>query len=518
MGDATAAVDRCDLHRADAACAVALDVTWATAVEALPDGSVLVLDRVGPRDRLEVSRWRCGHRTAFEIRGNDPTDPATTLACTDQRASVQQALGGAVGHDLVAVAATDTGALARLFIVDDRGDQAFEFVLDETGADLVSSYHPLRLFSGKALISDGSTVSYDLADRWYPIPTLPVRRYATEAVIVLAPGDGTHRGFDAGAPGTVWHRLVFDAAIPPGTTVSVDTRAADDLVVLQRQRWLTEPDPYLRGGGSEIPYHEYRPGACVGQGSWELLLQHAVGRYLQVRLTLRGDGRRTPRLWAARLHYPRFSYLEHYLPDIYRGDRESAWFLDRYLANAEGLYTALEGRITAIRRLVDPKTIDTEFLPWLAAWVGAVVEPDWEPERQRLLVRYAARMFTRRGTPRGLIEAIRLATDPCPTEAIFDPDPRVDRFDVRVVEAFRTRSVPGTALGDPTDLAGPRYTAPEARWRLTEGGSALQRRWRAFLADRYDTGGGDLSTAVAAAWGRRWPRSAHRPPSRCSPR
>ena len=160
------------------------------------------------------------------------------------------------------------------------------------------------------------------------------------------------------------------------------------------------------------------------------------------------------------LHYPRFSYLQEYLPDIYREDRESASFLDRYLANVEGMYTTLEGRIADVQRLVDPKTIDAEYLPWLASWVGAVVEPDWEPARKRLFVRYAARMFTRRGTPRGLIEAIRLATHPCPTRRDLRRRERP-----RSVRRARRRAVP-----DPRGARGG-LRRPERR-----GGPALHRQ------------------------------------------
>ncbi len=183
-----------------------------------------------------------------------------------------------------------------------------------------------------------------------------------------------------------------------------------------------------------------------------------------------------------RVHFPRFSYLEEYLPDIYREDRDSASFLDRYLANVEGMYTTLEGRIAAVQRLVDPTTLDADYLPWLAdvgrrrgrARLGAGA-------RVRLLVRHAAQMFTRRGTARGMIEAIRLATHPCPTDAIFDDDYAGDPFDVRIVEAFRTRTVPGVVFGNPLDLAGPRLTPGGPRWDLPDGGSRLVERWRRLL-------------------------------------
>jgi phage tail-like protein len=491
---------------ADATPAAALELFAgsATAVDSLPDGSVLVLDRQGSEGRFEVSRWCCLDQRPFRLRVDEPEDPERSFVCTDQRSNAHEVLEGAVGHDLVVVpSAPGAPELARLFVVDDRGDQAFEFVVDGTGADLVTDYHPLRLFGGKGLTVSGGVPHYDLGERWYPVPACPVRRFETGAVLVLAPEDMGARAFDGGVPGTVWHRLVLDAVIPPGTAIDVESRAGDELIALGQQVWRREPSPYLRGDGSEIAYHAFTSGApCAGQGSWELLFQGAVGRFLQLRLTLRGDGRQSPRIWAVRVHFPRFSYLKEYLPDIYREDRDSASFLDRYLANVEGMYTTLEGRIAAVRRLVAPTTLDADYLPWLATWVGAAVEPDWEPARIRLFVRHAAQMFTRRGTARGLIEAIRLATHPCPTDAIFEAGYSGDVFDVRIVEAFRTRSVPGVVFGNPLEQAGPRLTSGGPRWDLPDGGSLLVRRWQDFLAARY---GGEQSTslveAVAQAWG-----------------
>ena len=85
---------------------------------------------------------------------------------------------------------------------------------------------------------------------------------------------------------------------------------------------------------------------------------------MQIRLA--GNGRTTPRLRALRAYYPRFSYLNHYLPAVYREDGESAWFLDRFLANVEGTYTAIEDRIAAVQMLFDTRAAPSEALDWLA--------------------------------------------------------------------------------------------------------------------------------------------------------
>ena len=116
-------------------------------------------------------------------------------------------------------------------------------------------------------------------------------------------------------------------------------------------RWQREPDPYLRRDGSEFPLS--RPPRAERDGTWELLFQRARGRYLQVELTLSGNERATPRVRALRAYYPRFSYLEQYLPGRVSRGRDSASFLDRFLANIEGFYTTIEDRIAAVQALFD---------------------------------------------------------------------------------------------------------------------------------------------------------------------
>jgi phage tail-like protein len=218
----------------------------------------------------------------------------------------------------------------------------------------------------------------------------------------------------------------------------------------------------MRGDGCEIPFAPQQSTECIG--TWELLLQNARGRYLQLKLELRGNGRNTPRIWALRVYYPRFSYLEKYLPAIYRenppatieevdnpapvnrqqNDEPPSLFLERFLANIEGMMTTLEEKITHIQVLFDPRTAPKESLDWLADWFGMALDPSWGEAKQRLFIKHAMNFFQFRGTICGIENALRLAFAECAEDEIFASclERKRRSGSIRIVERFRTRTTP----------------------------------------------------------------------------
>jgi phage tail-like protein len=269
--------------------------------------------------------------------------------------------------------------------------------------------------------------------------------------------------FDSVLPGCVWHRLLLDADLPTGTAIRVRARAADDPELLLVSAWIDQPIPYQRSNGAEIPF--YTPPAFVAgpesAGTWEFLFQEVVGRYLQLELTLEGTGRTTPELYALRAWYPRFSYLDHYMPAIYREEPVPASFLERWLANIEGFYTHLEGQIEQMPRLLDPRTAPVETLDWLACWFGLVLDPLWQEDRRRFFIQHAFALYGMRGTVPGLEIALRLYVDEEFGEWFFDPD-CWGRSKVRIIEQFMTVGGDGLVLGDtsanPSTLYAHRFT------------------------------------------------------------
>ena len=97
------------------------------------------------------------------------------------------------------------------------------------------------------------------------------------------------------------------------------------------------------------------------------------------------------------------------------------------LANVEGILTEHEHLIDHAFLLGDARTTPPAALDWLASWVGLSLEPAWEVERRRFLVRHVDRIYRMRGTVGGLRSLLRLylgcSLDP---EVVFAAGPRTD--------------------------------------------------------------------------------------------
>ncbi|MDT5267898.1 MAG: hypothetical protein QOH49_84 [Acidobacteriota bacterium] len=459
--------------------AMRLDIGEPVAIEALPGGDVLILDGDPDDPTQPAATFSRIHRYRFaEAVGSFVTTEVILARVEDSTQPF-----GLLGYDIAFVPAPpDAGAghLGQLYVVERNGNQSYAFDLSESGVgqlemEAQTNYLPMRLFGGKGLVAAGGEVYYDSGDRWLPLKAQSRPRYTPEAIIFTPLNDAglddagllarrRRNAFDGREPDCVWHRLFLDACIPPGMQVQVWSRAANEQRELALAPWQPEPPLYLRRDGSELPFVPARSKAAGG-GTWELLFQSARGRYLQLQLRLVGDGRSSPRLHALRAYYPRFSYLNHYLPAVYREDAESASFLDRFLSNVEGFFTSIEDRIAAAQVLLDARTAPPEALDWLAGWFGVALDPAWDERKRRLFINHAMEFFEMRGTVRGLETALRLVLEDCADETLFGlPSEKTRPSGIRVVEKFRSRHAPAVIFGDPTSYEGAPAGLQTTRW------------------------------------------------------
>jgi len=165
---------------------------------------------------------------------------------------------------------------------------------------------------------------------------------------------GSDSGFvaqllDSGSTTTVWHRLYAEAAIPARTGFTVWLAATNEArppALSDKQAWQPHgfgrdiaaldtafsapqlPRAVWERVPSELPG---RPGLgpwspeADTRGLYSVLIQNSrqrvrtlSGRYLWVRVLLFGDGRVGPQIAALRAYGSRFSYVDQYLPRVYR--------------------------------------------------------------------------------------------------------------------------------------------------------------------------------------------------------
>jgi phage tail-like protein len=407
-----------------------IDANDPVSIEALPDGSILILDRLDPTSPDPVSRllrYRFGSQQSPALRLTDEIE-----VVTDGGEKVSRRLD-VVAHDLAF-------ASNKLYAVESEGNQTIAFELEPQNwpAQLRMSkeFLPMYYFGSRALVSFQSNVFYDVVGgdttndarvSWVQLQVVEQPQFDREGLLYTPLLDGRDRD-------CVWHRVFIDGCIPPETSVQVWTRAHNDPDLLESVAFRREPNIYLRGAGAELPfYNPFSDKEVVPErtGTWEVLFQQALGRYLQLKLVVSGNGRTTPHLRALRIYFPRFSYPKNYLPDVYLDDPESGSFLERMLANQEGFFTDIEGKINDVSMLFDARSATPETLDWLASWLGMMLDPLWAQiqrqrgadecidargekiaDRRRLLIRFTRKLYERRGTTSGILFALHLLLDP----------------------------------------------------------------------------------------------------------
>jgi phage tail-like protein len=390
-------------------------------IVALPDGSVLILDR----PEADASSL-LHHLRLSQPQPGSPLPLPDLAAMTDETESRPL-----VGHDMAYIPAAQT-----LVVATRSGVQAFAFRL-RSGDDGLwlqpkRDYLPLYAFGGRALAggATGEQIYYDVvgqdavgqsgaetAVRWLPLQAIDRPRYERTARLHTWLLDGKVHN-------CVWHRIFVDGCLPPDTAVTISTRAHNDPDLLATVPFSQEPDLYRRGRGAEIPHYDPFAGRDrlpEGAGTFELLCQQARGRYLEVQIEMQGNGQVTPQLHALRVYYPRFSYPENYLPAVFMAEPEPASFLERLLANMEGIYTELEGQMVHAAAFFDPRQAPPEALDWLAGWLGLLLDPLWGQlqqqrrlpfDRRRLFIRYGRTLFRQRGTLNGIRFGLHLLLEP----------------------------------------------------------------------------------------------------------
>jgi phage tail-like protein len=147
-------------------------------------------------------------------------------------------------------------------------------------------------------------------------------------------------------------------------------------------------------------------------------------------------------IWIARR-----GYLEH-LPAIYRRSDAIGRNIVRDVCFIfEHMFGVIDDKLEHGYRFYDPHMCPPEFLNWLAAWTGFVVDLDWPEEKKRALIKRSVDLYRIRGTRRGLALFLKLFTGHEP--AISENEWPFKGFRVDV----EARSGLDTVVLPPMDLA-----------------------------------------------------------------
>jgi phage tail-like protein len=245
----------------------------------------------------------------------------------------------------------------------------------------------------------------------------------------------------------------------PGCTWYPHTLGDADLTSIPAAMLADVPSAVWQPMATEVPFaptllrDSAQTAPARSRGLFMALVQRSnkavrnlSGRFLGVRIALNADGRNTPEIAGMRVYGPRFSYVQNYLPQIYREDTFGPQadadgpstrrdFFERFVNLFEDQFTRIEDRIANAYLLARSDSAPPDALPWLGGWVG-VSDDSYPPDRGRARLEAAPRLYRRRGTANGISSALDVATGGmCRRGAII------------VIEDFRLRHTFATILG-----------------------------------------------------------------------
>ena len=354
-------------------------------------------------------------------------------------------------HDITVPFVTDIELLPGAVLVAARRRKE-DFLRFRIGAGSIEELPPLKArgYDGRGIVrTPDGRIGFFTSDGFRHAVPARVKYVSGGATVTYRLDSGTYR--------TQWGRLFLEACIPSETDVQVAFATADDpaddedtlprrlpdnvtsATILRPD--LSPPMPPKSLVPAEITGELYRPSSHSSEfPNYEAPIDAAPGRYLWVFLQLSGNSRRTPRIRALRAEYPGHDLLRR-LPKVYSREPVSTSFLRRYLAMFDGFLGQLEVDSNTRERLVEPDATPTEWLNWLASFIGMELDGRWPEATQRAILAEAAWLFRFRGTVPGLRRFLELCTG----------------AQVIVMETFRVRG---------PDISAPSFAAKAHRFSV----------------------------------------------------
>lgn len=213
---------------------------------------------------------------------------------------------------------------------------------------------------------------------------------------------------DSGIPRCRWHRVRIDADVPDESTVSLSVSTHEEANPPPQGN---ETDPLWQGFEDGIPHPSDWQSTATDVN--DMLIDQPPGRYLFVRLRLRGNGLVSPMVQRVRIDFPRQTSIDE-LPVVYRDNPEAEAFTERFLALFDAAIEDIDQAIARYPALLDSEGVAPEVLPWLGSFLDVVMDTNWDVARRRRILAAVPDLYRRRGTVAGLEQAVSLLFDVTP--------------------------------------------------------------------------------------------------------
>lgn len=291
-----------------------------------------------------------------------------------------------------------------------------------------------------------------------PTPDGRIAYWTAQGLRHAAPAKGRYRqsgqvfatALDGEHDQSRWGRLSVEACLPEGTELTFWAFTADEADVIDP----VSPTPAAPAGvlptlsahtwatTTQAPQRLFRdpsqrplmPVPADGFARYDAPVIAPPGRYLWLVFGLAGTRSKSPRLRAARVEFPGHGLLQQ-LPRTLWREPAARSFLLRFLMPLAAMLDEWEAVSSTRQRLLDARIAPAVALPWLARFVGLVLDPCWPEAAQRRLILEAAALFRTRGTLASLQRMLELLTD----------------AQVVIIENFRLRG--GGVVGNPQSVA-----------------------------------------------------------------
>jgi phage tail-like protein len=389
----------------------------------------------------------CGSAGRIWMLWRSPSGDSWALPAADDRAC--GALGPFPWASGIALDGDD-----NVVIAGPPGDDFRSFAFD---ADVSSENPPLdaRNYDGRGIVrTPNGRIGY-WTDRGLRLAVAARLVYASCGYVDVFE-------LDAGDYQQRWGRVFVDACIPDGTSVEIACVTADDepgiyaadgdsiprvipanvdpanpnvplatppLVAAGLATALTAAHPLrYREVGREVPWLYRSPGDAFE--TYEGIVNAEPGRYLWIRLILRGNTALSPQIRAVRIEHPGTDWMVR-LPEVFSDDPAGADFLFRYLSLPDGELADLDARAASRDLLLEPFGAPAEALSWIASLFGLALDERWSETSRRQLLAEVTCLWRRRGTLGALTRMLEIYLGVRPV----------------IVESWRLRAMGGGAVG-----------------------------------------------------------------------